>query len=131
MTLIKRFVVFSVIGIVGCGSLPALQAEVFGGDGISARIQQVPLEDRCVIEAFFREFLFQDDGAYVLFGTKPIALSGYYYMEESYLNHLPLFALKSSPKSCVNSFVSFSISHPFRDCVMSSHSSSTCFPEVA
>jgi hypothetical protein len=45
---------------------------------ISEKISQIPLSDRLMIEAFFRILLFDDLGAYVLFGDKPLCWSGYY-----------------------------------------------------
>ncbi len=95
MTLIRRFIVFSVIGILGFGSLSALQAEGFDEDGIAARIQEIPLDDRFVLEAFFRELLFHEGGAFVLFGSKPLALSGYYRIENSNLTGWGAFILLS------------------------------------
>jgi len=49
---------------------------------IKARIYSIPIEDRVVIEAFFRRLLLTEPGAYVLFGDKPMAEYYYHYREE-------------------------------------------------
>jgi hypothetical protein len=46
---------------------------------LSKKIKKMPLEDRLALEAFFRILILQEGGAYVLFGDKPMAFTGYFY----------------------------------------------------
>ena len=41
------------------------------------RIREIPLEDRMILEDFFRVLILKEGGAYVLFGDKPMAFTAY------------------------------------------------------
>ncbi len=42
------------------------------------KLSLIPISDRQKIEAFFRVLLFREGGAYVIFGEKPVAVSGFH-----------------------------------------------------
>jgi hypothetical protein len=55
---------------------------LFPNEKIEEKIQSIPLEDRCLLEAFFNVLLFKEAGAFVLFGDKPAAFAVYFDFEK-------------------------------------------------
>lgn len=70
----KKTIIFLFLCIVGFFSLRPLS--------ISQKLASIPEKDRYVLEAFFRYILFEESFAYVLFGDKPVSLSGYFDPKE-------------------------------------------------
>ncbi len=68
--------------IVAILSLTLISASLFFSNYQKERllvrkIRKIPQEDRAALEAFFRILILQEGGAYVLFGTKPMAFTAY------------------------------------------------------
>ncbi len=54
-------------------------SDFHAGRVLTRKINQIPLEDRAEIEAFFRLLILKEGGAYVLFGSKPMAFDAYWH----------------------------------------------------
>ena len=50
------------------------------------KIRNIPLEDFAILEAFFRILVLEEGGAYVLFGSKPMAFTAYFTSSDVYNN---------------------------------------------
>ncbi|SRR5581483_6830009 len=61
--------------IIIAACLPCLAAHFQKEPAFAYKIQKIPLEDRRILEAFFRILILEEGGAYVLFGDKPMAFT--------------------------------------------------------
>lgn len=53
-----------------------------GSKDFSEKFHQIPIEDRALIDSFFKILMLQEDGAYVLFGDKPVVYTAYFDFSE-------------------------------------------------
>jgi hypothetical protein len=71
---LRKFVFFFFFISIAFSSFQVFNRE----KSILARIQQIPIEDRWAIDSFFKILMLQEEGAYVLFGDKPVVFTNYF-----------------------------------------------------